>query len=194
MVASSSSSSRRLKTIPLRQLRRRLERQREVQGRLQNLAAGKLTMMDLMEKWLHLANPDVADEDDEEGTSLLLRGMQTSQMLHIGLGRQNKEDAIQTFKMAVLDFAAAHAGQVQAEGGNDIEKSMPDWNYVHYAELHTRNQAPPATKLYLLLEYIPWAEEASVFVSVLPRGTDISAPLMPHAPKPHEKQLSSPPS
>lgn len=84
---------------------------------------------------------------------------------HIGMGNQTKEDAVQMLKAAVAQFSEANAGQVEVKGGPSIQKGMPDWHYVHYAEIRRKQDDSPM--LYLLVEYIPWAEEASIFAYVL---------------------------
>ena len=151
-----------VKKPSLRQQRRRLEKKQAERDRLENLANAKYSMKYVMERWLTPEGEQDLSHEMADGT----------RMLHIGMGHQNREDAVHAFKEAVLEFSSMHAEShgVHAEGGSEIEQGMPHWNYVHYAEM-TKWQGSGGggeqKRLYLLLEYIPWAEEASVFVSML---------------------------
>lgn len=166
-----------------RQQKRRLMKKLAAQERMNNLASARESMEFVMRMW---ASPD-GDKNLVERC-----GMDASHMLHIGMGQQNREDAVHVLKLAVAEFVAAHAGKVEADGGSDIEQGMPQWNYVHYAEIRKKagggGHSEDYPMLCLLLEYIPWAEEASIFVCVLNESQIATLPPF------HRKQWQQPSS
>lgn len=158
----------------LRQQKRRLVKKLAEKERMHNLANAMHGMDFVMRMWL-------APDGDKQ---LVQRcGMDASHMMHIGMGQQNREAAVETLKSTVARFVAAHPDQVEAEGGSDIEQGVPQWNYVHYAEMRKKRRQQEAggtdyPSLYLLLEYIPWAEEASIFVYMLTESQIASLPVL----------------